>query len=244
MPNQGSTFHKFTGLNPPLKVYSATPYSGLPCLYHEHGEAEVFRDGHTHACLACVENIEQSKLGFSLERLKPEHLKQARNFWSKVDIGGIDDCWQWLAPNIHKMGVAYHWRRPPIRKVFKFHAVHVASWLTWGDIGRHGILSLCGQRRCVNPLHQIPITDSGMSILDNLDLTSCAAEIEVLKQQLSARAEDFGLPKSIEEQMKDDCNSNPYMSKYRQQYDDVVDQYELALLARNEQIFRKTLSII
>jgi len=244
MPNQGTTFHKFKGLKPPIKVYSATPYSGIPCLYQHHGESEVFRDGHSHACLACVENIEQSKLGFSLDRLKTEHLKRAHNFWSKVDIGSIDECWQWTAPNIHKMGVAYHWKRPPIRKVFKFHAVHVANWLTWGDIGRHEILSLCGQRRCVNPLHQIPVTSLGTDIVDSVDMTACSADLEALKDQLAFNSPEFQLPKSVTEQMNDDCNANPYLSKYRSQMPGVVDAYQLALIQRDEAIFNSVVHLI
>ena len=127
MPSQGSSFHRFKGLNPPQKVYSPDPYLGLPCLHQEHGNIDVYRDGHSHACLACLENIEDSKLGFNLDRLKLEHRSYAHRFWAKVEISTLDDCWQWTAPSIHKGGVAFYWRRPPIRKVHKFHAITVAS---------------------------------------------------------------------------------------------------------------------
>ncbi|WP_141561340.1 hypothetical protein [Synechococcus sp. WH 8016] len=213
-------------------------------MHHEHGDTEVYRDGHSHACLACIENIESSKLSFNLDRLKPEHRKQAQSFWSKVNIASLDDCWQWTAPNVPKMGVAFYWKRPPIRKVFKFHAVHVASWLTWGDIGRHEIISLCGQRRCVNPLHQIPLTPSGIGIIDDIDMTSLSKDLEILKQQLTSAAQHNLFSPSIEEQIRQDPNANRYMSKYRQALDDVADRYELALYERNEHIYNSTLELI
>lgn len=237
MPSQGSSFHKFKGLKAPQKVYSATPYSGLPCIHSKHGDTEVFRDGHSHACLACIDDIEHSQLGFNLDRLKPEYHKIAHHFWSKVDIGSLDDCWQWLAPNLHKMGVSFHWRRPPIRKVFKFHAVHVSNWLTWGDIGRHEVMSLCGQRRCVNPLHQIPVTGLGVSIVDNIVMTAAATDLELLKQQLTLKSPKFQIPKSLDEQMLDDWNATPFLSKYRSLNEGFVDAYELALMERDQRLF-------
>ena len=31
------------------------------------------------------------------------------------------------------------------------------NWLARGDLGKCGTISLCGERRCCNPLHQIPL---------------------------------------------------------------------------------------
>lgn len=178
----------FTGVKPPKSADGLIlpPYEGDPCLYKSHGETEVYRDGNTHACLCCMESIEDGEISFDLDRLKPRARQRAINFWNSVVIGSLDDCWQWTRPNLQKSGVAVMWPRPKIRKVYKFHAVLVANWLTWGDIGRNGVISTCGQRRCVNPLHQIPDTFHGLALLDKVNMQEAEVSFRLLKSQLSA----------------------------------------------------------
>jgi len=176
---EGLTTHKRTL---PLETKA---YPGEPCLYHAHsgteGAARTWRDAETHACLECLEEIKEGKFALGLDLLAETYRRRAFQFWSNVSIESLDDCWKWNAPPL-KYRQNFTWRRPELRNNWRHHPILVLMWLTYGDIGRMGTVSLCGNRRCCNPLHNIPlaIADRG----SYLDMSHVETEVSKLKRQI------------------------------------------------------------
>jgi len=193
--------HKFTGLNTHIPQNSPTAeiYRGAPCLKHRHsgadGTSHSWRDGKSQACLECLDEIRSGGLEFGLNRLAHQHQRIAYRFWSHVSIESLDQCWQWTSPPVRKQ-LYFTWARPELRNNYQFHPILVMNWLTYGDIGRMGTTSLCGNRRCCNPLHNPPLLLHDEGINPQYDHDLLESKLNQLNQQLrdidnSDRAEDM-----------------------------------------------------
>ena len=69
-------------------------------------------------------------------------------FWSKVDIKGDDECWNWKA-HCNRDGYGYHW----IKKVI-WRAHRYAYTITYGVIAKGLIVChTCDNPSCCNPKH-------------------------------------------------------------------------------------------
>lgn len=69
-------------------------------------------------------------------------------FWHKAAVGGIDECWNWLAGQTNGYGIANH-----------TYAHRVAYELIVGPIPNDLTIDhLCRNRICVNPLHMEVVT--------------------------------------------------------------------------------------
>jgi hypothetical protein len=81
--------------------------------------------------------------------------RTATRFWSKVVIGGEDECWQWLAATRRGYGLfGISWR--PTRQAL---AHRFAYEFLVGPIPEGMTLDhLCRNRGCVNPAHLEPVT--------------------------------------------------------------------------------------
>ena len=150
-------------------------YRGSPCLYHKHsgekGSAYSWRDSKTHACLECVEEIKGGTLNLDLSGLLPAAQTFAARFWNSVDIESWDDCWRWKGELSKTRHLFYMWPRKSISSTYKYHPIRVVNWITRGDIALSGVKSLCGERRCCNPLHQLPdFAESVEHPIDFLDI--------------------------------------------------------------------------
>lgn len=73
--------------------------------------------------------------------------KEPERFWSKVDVSGVDECWEWLASKSEGYG------RFSIR--YQMWLAHRVAWvLTYGPIPEGlCVLHHCDNRGCCNPYH-------------------------------------------------------------------------------------------
>ena len=197
--SHGGAFRRFTGLRTHRSNYIVgdPTYPGIPCLHLKHNKgtgARCWRDSKTHACLECLDEIDQRKFGLDLSRFSDEVKSRALLFWSQVDITGFDDCWQWNDP-IERKQLYFFWKRREIRNRFQWHPIVVSMWLCWGDTGRLGSESVCGNRRCVNPMHNLPIGHIPSIRPADYDDDWLRIELNTLKEQVASFQQ--GLNKSL-----------------------------------------------
>ncbi len=183
-----SVHRKFVGLNPhkSTRPEEEISFRGSSCLYSDHvGNygSHSHRDSKTLACLECSQDILNHKFSLDIERLTPKAQLKAYSFWSNVDIKGIDDCWKWNGELIAK-SLYFTWERREIRNIFSFHQILVSIWLSWGDVGRIATESVCGNRRCCNPLHNLPKGLLSTRELFFVDKAKASEQVELLKHQL------------------------------------------------------------
>ena len=96
-------------------------------------------------------------MSFDINRLLKKHRKRALKFWSKVDIGSPDECWNWQGTiNEKTKQPQFAWRRHGISSSTQHHPQRIAMWFTWGDLGFTGVKTTCGNKYCCNPFHLIP----------------------------------------------------------------------------------------
>ena len=155
-----SNTHQFTGLTNIYKKRDSRRefVVGEPCIYKDHyTEAYALRCNKTGACRLCLEEYKaKQSLSFDLGRVRESHHKRAARFFSYIDVTDWNNCWKFEQPS--KSGPnRYFWIRPQLVNRYTHHIHRVLTWLTWGDLGNCATKSICGERNCCNPLHQVPI---------------------------------------------------------------------------------------
>ena len=120
--------------------------------------------------MECLEEAKSGRISLDVMKLVPKERTNAFRFWSRIDINEWDECWQWTKELSKSRHLFSYWHRPTIGSSYKYHPIQVMNWLSRGDLGKCGTISLCGERRCCNPLHQIPLgieqTDHDMEYLE------------------------------------------------------------------------------
>lgn len=132
---------------------------GPLCPFHEHSigskDGRVPRYDDSHACVRCVSALTEGRLTLDVHRIHKTYRRRFLEFWSFVEIRtkDPDECWPWHGQYHSRANSSYfpiprHWN-----KGRQYSAPRVATWFTWGDIGRLPIKHICGDNNCCNPLH-------------------------------------------------------------------------------------------
>ena len=183
---------------------SNTAEEGELCLYHGHSlgrfsNKSMRYDSH-QACVRCVASAREGRLSFDIDRLLKRERRRALKFWSQVDIGQPDECWDWKGCiNKRTKQPQFAWRRHGISSSTQHHPQRVAMWFTWGDLGFTGVKTTCGNKYCCNPFHLIPqrvgVFVDQDSYLESFEL---ACQLHTLKQQVG----EFVIEEALKEQEK------------------------------------------
>ncbi|MFZ8903647.1 MAG: hypothetical protein ACO20I_06915 [bacterium] len=183
---------------------SNTSEAGELCIYSGHAigrfSSESMRYDSHQACTRCVAAAREGRLSFETSRLLKKHRKRALKFWSQVDIGDPDDCWNWNGCINQKTGQPqFAWRRHGISTSTQHHPQRVAMWFTWGDLGYTGVKTTCGNKYCCNPFHLIP-QNIGVFVDDESYIESfeLAVQIHTLKQQIA----EYLVEEALKEEQK------------------------------------------
>ena len=183
---------------------SNTAEEGELCLYSGHSmgrfSTHSMRYDSHQACVRCVASAREGRMSLDINRLLKKHRKRALKFWSKVDIGGPDDCWEWQGTiNNRTQQPQFAWRRHGIASSTQHHPQRVAMWFSWGDLGFTGVKTTCGNKYCCNPFHLIPqkigVYVDQESYLESFEL---ACQLHTLKQQV----QEYIIEEAMKEQEK------------------------------------------
>jgi hypothetical protein len=183
---------------------SNTAEEGELCIYIGHSMGRFSNhsmryDSH-QACTRCVASAREGRLHFDINRLIKKERIRALKFWSKVDIGDPDECWNWEgARNPNTKQPQFSWRRHGISSSTQHHPQRAAMWFTWGDLGFAGVKTTCGNKYCCNPFHLIPqhvgVFVDHDSYAESFEL---ACELHTLRQQVA----EFKMEEALKAQAK------------------------------------------
>ena len=191
------------------QTMSNTAEEGELCIYTGHSlgkfSSHSMRYDSHQACVRCVAAAREGRLSFDIDRLLKRERKRALKFWSQVDIGAPDDCWDWNGCiNKRTKQPQFSWRRHGIASSTQHHPQRVAMWFTWGDLGYTGVKTTCGNKYCCNPFHLIPQNVGVFVDHDSyLESFEIACELHTLKQQIA----EYVLEEALKEQEKLDATA-------------------------------------
>ena len=181
---------------------SNTAEEGELCIYTGHSlgrfSSHSMRYDSHQACVRCVASAREGRISFDIDRLLKRERRRALKFWSQVDIGQPDECWEWNGCiNSRTKQPQFAWRRHGISSSTQHHPQRVAMWFTWGDLGFTGVKTTCGNKYCCNPFHLIPqnvgVFVDHDSYLESFEL---ACELHTLKQQIA----EYMIEQAVKEQ--------------------------------------------
>jgi hypothetical protein len=170
---------------------SNTAEEGELCIYTGHSlgrfSTHSMRYDSHQACVRCVAAAREGRISFDINTLLKRERKRALKFWSQVEIGDPDECWNWTGcVNKRTKQPQFAWRRHGISTSTQHHPQRVAMWFTWGDLGYTGVKTTCGNKYCCNPFHLIPqkigVFVDHDSYMESFEL---ACQLHTLKQQVA-----------------------------------------------------------
>ena len=213
-----------------IKDHPGDVYRGAPCLYKKHsgasGSAHSWRTSDTHACLECVEEVKAGHFSLDLGQFTNEALPYVKRFWKSVDIENWDNCWPWTGKVSKTRHLFFMWPRPEILASYKHHPIRVLNWVTRGDIGISGIKSICGERRCANPLHQIP------DFMDKSNISPAVFQKE--RDNLINQLYEFSKPEYVAEPP-----DMYFESQMEVAYERMLNYYDKKLCQTNDKIVER-----
>ena len=127
------------------------------CPFHEHSlgsrDGRIPRYTDSHACVRCISALTEGRLSLDVHKIHRTFRRRFLEFWSFVEIGDPDECWNWHG-NTHSKSNSTYFAMPRFwGSARQYSAPRVAFWFTWGDVGRLPIKPICGNNHCCNPLH-------------------------------------------------------------------------------------------
>lgn len=188
---------------------SNTAEEGELCIYAGHSlgrfSSHSMRYDSHQACVRCVASAREGRISFDVDRMLKKERRRALKFWSQVEIGDPNECWDWKGCiNKRTKQPQFAWRRPELSSSTQHHPQRVAMWYTWGDLGFTGVKSTCGNKYCCNPFHLIPqrvgVFVDHDSYLESFEL---ACELHSLKQKVAEYVMEEAL-KEEERRMEQD----------------------------------------
>ena len=183
---------------------SNTAEEGELCLYAGHSvgrfsSTSMRFDSH-QACVRCVAAAREGRLSFDIDRLLKKEQKRALKFWSQVEIGSPEDCWNWKGCiNKRTEQPQFAWRRHGISSSTQHHPQRVAMWFTWGDLGFTGVKTTCGNKYCCNPFHIIP---QKIGVFVDHDSYAESFELQCQLHTLKQRVAEYVIEEAMKEQEK------------------------------------------
>ena len=183
---------------------SNTAEEGELCLYAGHSvgrfsSTSMRFDSH-QACVRCVAAAREGRLSFDIDRLLKKEQKRALKFWSQVEIGSPDECWNWKGCiNKRTQQPQFAWRRHGISSSTQHHPQRVAMWFTWGDLGYTGVKTTCGNKYCCNPFHIIP---QKIGVFVDHDSYAESFELQCQLHTLKQRVAEYVVEQAMKEQEK------------------------------------------
>jgi hypothetical protein len=183
---------------------SNTAEEGELCLYTGHSlgrfSSHSMRFDSHQACVRCVAAAREGRISFNIDHLLAKNRKKALKFWSQVEIGSPDECWQWKGSVHGRTGQPqFAWRRHGLTSSTQHHPQRVAMWFSWGDLGYTSVRTTCGNKYCCNPFHIIPqnvgVFVDQESYYESFEL---ACELHTLKQQIA----EYVIEEAMKEQEK------------------------------------------
>jgi len=183
---------------------SNTAEEGELCLYAGHSvgrfsSVSMRFDSH-QACVRCVAAAREGRLSFDIDRLLKKEQKRALKFWSQVEIGSPEDCWNWKGCiNKRTEQPQFAWRRHGISSSTQHHPQRVAMWFTWGDLGFTGVKTTCGNKYCCNPFHIIP---QKIGVFVDHDSYAESFELQCQLHTLKQRVAEYVIEEAMKEQEK------------------------------------------
>ena len=181
---------------------SNTAEEGELCLYAGHSvgrfsSTSMRFDSH-QACVRCVAAAREGRLSFDIDRLLKKEQKRALKFWSQVEIGSPEDCWNWKGCiNKRTEQPQFAWRRHGISSSTQHHPQRVAMWFTWGDLGFTGVKTTCGNKYCCNPFHIIP---QKIGVFVDHDSYAESFELQCQLHTLKQRVAEYVVEQAMKEQ--------------------------------------------
>lgn len=140
----------------PQDLHSQIVHGPL-CPFTEHSfgslDGQIPRYSDSHACVRCIGALTEGRLELSINRIHRTYRRRFLEFWSFVEIGDPEECWDWQGQMYRNGFSSYFSFRRHWGRAHQYSAPRVATWLTWGDIGRLPIAHICGNHFCCNPLH-------------------------------------------------------------------------------------------
>lgn len=130
---------------------------GPICPFADHSlgsrDGRIPRYTDSHACVRCVSSLTEGLLSLDVHRIHKSFRRRFLEFWSFVDIDDPEECWEWRGLIHSRHGTSYFSFPRFWTSNQQWSAPRVAAWLTWGDIGRLPVKTVCGNPNCCNPLH-------------------------------------------------------------------------------------------